>query len=163
MIVSAILMGVFLTMLIVMLVDWKETTGHYPRMKFKDFKKFYAINPKRWVLHASYVSCYVSPAFDDEEVFMFNFVDHWRYKLWFKNKEKRKENKSNMEATQRMLNAVQEDVKKHQSDAERDIVESLRGTIDALNKFNMNDTALSLVNILKQIEKQQPNDTKLTE
>ena len=91
MIILAILLGVLFTALLVMFIDWKESSGKHPRIKFEDFKKFYALNHNRWYIYDARVECripWTNAWSGSNESFVFNFVDYYKDKLWYRNLNK---------------------------------------------------------------------------
>ena len=83
----------------------------YPKIKFKDFKKFYELNPKRWWCANDYVRCHVNGE-EDCEIFVFKFIDECKYRIWRRKCDKHKVNQKHNQSTQRMLDAVKEDITK---------------------------------------------------
>lgn len=76
------------------------------KIKFKDFKKFYELNPKRWRCETSYVFCSIKDDFVKSEVFGFKFIDECKYRLWRRNIDKISANKKHAASTQRFLDDV---------------------------------------------------------
>ena len=146
MILFVILLVVLITALIIMLIIWSEYNDGNAKIAFKDFKKFYALNPARWELDDYVVRCKVSGkdglwgSICNRESFAFNFADCWKYKWWYRQIKKHNKNKSHMESTQRMLDAVKEDIKNTQTKAEQNIIESIRITIKAAKSLGCKDT-----------------------
>ena len=110
-----------------------------PKIKFKTFLTFYEINPNRWELDELYVNCKIPretsycTLFYDKEEFHFSYIDTYRYHLWYKNIEKRKDTQYKDKATARMLAAVKQDVADLESKAQREINEAksiLKGIYD---------------------------------
>lgn len=114
---------------------------HGPKLKLKSFLTFYAINPDRWILHGWRVTCKIprtnkySLLFCNyiEEEFHFSYFDTCRYRLWYKNQQKRKEKQSLDKATLRMLEAVKLDIANLEDQSQREINEAksiLKGIYD---------------------------------
>lgn len=108
--ILAVLSPIWGTALIVFCA-WRLDNRHYPKIKFKDFKKFYELNPKRWWCANNYVKCRVNNEYDCE-IFFFKFIDECRYRIWRRKRDKHKVNKKHNQSIQRMLDAVKEDVAK---------------------------------------------------
>ena len=133
--------------LIIIFIYWRcESKG--PKMKYRDFRKFYALNPDRWYLCPSNVYCKTK---DGDENFNFGFIDFWRYKFWFRSKKKGKRNAEYAKATQRMLDAVKQDVKSTKSVADTQIITALRETINSMKGLGLQDNN-PLEELLKKIE-----------
>ena len=107
---------------IALLVDYVEHRSFmkaYPVLKFKSFLSFYDLNPDRWRLYSSWVSCKTINkkakekwGFEKTEYheFCFNYIDTKRYEHWFKYLSKYKQSQYNAKQTALMLAAVKEDI-----------------------------------------------------
>lgn len=123
--------------ILVLVLHWSDGLGHgTPRIKFRDFKTFYALNPDRWYLEDDNIKCCTNGLYD---IFYFGLIDYYRYKLWKRNIEKRKINKTNMEITARMLEAVKEDIKKTEAKANRHIKDFIDITVEIAKKYDSDD------------------------
>lgn len=114
---------------------------HGPKLKLKSFLTFYAVNPDRWILHGWRVTCKIPRenhysmllANYTEEEFHFSYIDTCRYRLWYKNLQKRKTKQSLDKATLRMLEAVKLDIANLEDQSQREINEAksiLKGVYD---------------------------------
>lgn len=111
MMILIILLGLlFICALLLCLAIWRENRGPFPRIKLKDFKKFYALNPERWDIVHDYVGCNTSGV--EYEYFSFGFIDYMKYLSWKDELEANEKTKASMESIQRMLDAVKEDIAK---------------------------------------------------
>lgn len=114
-------MGTFFALLIVfspllifllaLAIAYYQANSILPKIKFNDFKKFYELNPKRWRCETDYVYCQVGSEYD-REAFSFSFIDKCKYKIWRRKCDKHKVNQKHNQSTQRMLDAVKEDITK---------------------------------------------------
>jgi hypothetical protein len=91
----------------------------YPVLKFKSFLSFYDLNPDRWRLYSSWVSCKTinkkvknTWGFEKTEYheFCFNYIDTKRYERWRDNLSKYEQSQSHAKQTAIMLAAVKEDI-----------------------------------------------------
>jgi hypothetical protein len=118
-ILGAVIALIFLLFFVVDYYD--ELDPNSPKIKFKSFRIFYDINPKRWRLGDYFVvckdsnkgSCYWSLFNVDVEYrFYFNFIDSIRYRRWHKNIDKYNTSQANAQITAKMLAAVKQDIAK---------------------------------------------------
>lgn len=143
---------IILSMLLIFALEmywstWLDTCGNYPRIKFKDFKKFYALNPERWNVLDEHVGCKTSSG--KYEYFRFGFIDFGRYIMWQVKIAQGHTTQAHMEVTQRMMNAVKEDI--DAAKAKENINQSAAFKIlEDLRKMNMTDECPSLVELLKK-------------
>lgn len=129
------------------LFDWRYDHRNWPRIKFKDFTKFYALNPARWIIGADFVKCTINEK--ECEGFEFSFIDFCKYKRWKRNLDGHKRDAENMESIQRMMDAVKEDI--DAAKAKENINQSAAFKIlEDLRKMNMTDECPSLVELLKK-------------
>lgn len=96
--------------LLFLYLDWLDHKGKCARIKFKDFKKFYELNPDRWFLSDYYVECKIDKR--NSEPFEFSFIDLFQYDMWSCSEECKKQDAKYAASTQRMLDAVKEDIAK---------------------------------------------------
>lgn len=122
----------------------------YNKIKFKDFKKFYELNPDRWRCETDHVYCQIGKDYDCE-VFMFSVIDECKYGLWRRNRDKINMNKAHAKATQRMLDAVKEDIAKAK---EKETTHSVGAFLQLLKDTNIESELPSLVELLKKYEEQ---------
>ena len=132
---SVFLLSISITAFLVLVIIWFISCDT-PRIKFRDFKTFYALNPDRWYLEDDNIKCCTNGLYD---IFYFGLIDYYRYKLWKRNIEKRKINKTNMEITARMLEAVKEDIKKTEAKANRHIKDFIDITVEIAKKYDSDD------------------------
>ena len=115
----------------------------YNKIKFKEFKRFYELNPNRWRCETDHVYCQIGKEYDCE-VFMFGVIDECKYRLWRRNRDKINMNKTHAEATRRMLDAVKEDIAKAKEKETANMIDlftkelkSVPSLIKALEKHGM--------------------------
>ena len=112
-----------LLLLLANYIDYYAITDHNaPKIKFKSFKTFYDLNPKRWKLKETSVICKDSNSgayaglfttFQTVEYrFYFNFIDSIRYHRWHKNIDKYNTSQANAQITAKMLAVVKQDISK---------------------------------------------------
>ena len=147
--IIAVLSPIWIMVLTVFVV-WRCDKRQYNKIKFKDFKKFYELNPKRWCCKTSYVLCSIKYDFSEYEVFMFNFIDECKYRLWRRGCDKRNENKKHAEATQRMLDAVKEDIENAKARETTDTMAEIKQLFEGLKAEGLNYTSPSLIEFLKK-------------
>lgn len=119
----------------------------YNKIKFKEFKKFYELNPDRWRCDTDHVYCQIGKNYDCE-VFMFSIIDECKYRLWRRNRDKINMNKAHAEATQRMLDAVKEDITKAKEKETTDMVKVIKQFIKETDEEE--SVVPSLLEILKR-------------
>jgi hypothetical protein len=76
------------------------------KIDFDSVKKFYPINPDKWVLDDGYVM------YNRMTCFRFNFIDYWRYRSWFKQHKKMKKTIESNDALAAVIHDVKEDIAK---------------------------------------------------
>ena len=104
---------------IISLATWTDDTLFcYPKIKFASFKKFYEINPNRWVLHSGHVECKIDGK-SYAEKFRFSCIGYWKYKLWSKQQEDILEQERHNRSIQRMMDAVKQDIADSETEAKR--------------------------------------------
>lgn len=122
----------------------------YNKIKFKEFKKFYELNPDRWRCETDHVYCQIGKEYDCE-VFMFSVIDECKYRLWRRNRDKINMNKTHAKATQRMLDAVKEDIAKAKK---KETTHSVGAFLQLLKDTNVESELPSLAELLKKYEEQ---------
>lgn len=153
-------MGVFFKILVMLSPLWilllafaiayHQASSFLPKIKFKDFKKFYELNPKRWRCETDYVQCQVSKEYDCE-AFNFSFIDECRYRIWRRKRDKHKANQKHNQSTQRMLDAVKEDVAKAKVKEEyTSQVTAFKSLLEELRNMNTTTEMPSLAELLKK-------------
>lgn len=91
-----------------MFIMWASDCRGWPKLKYKDFLKYYNINPSRWdcrehcVVYHRYTSVYE----DMREYFGFSFIDFCRYHRWLAKIERAAKNKKDAASVQRMLDDI---------------------------------------------------------
>jgi hypothetical protein len=147
--IIAVLSPIWITAFIVFVV-WRCDKRQYNKIKFKDFKKFYELNPKRWRCETSYVFCSIKGDFDEYEVFMFKFIDECKYRLWRRRCNKVSANKERAAATQRMLDAVKEDIANAKAQETTDLMAAFKQLFKEIKDQKMTDELPSLAELLKK-------------
>ena len=86
-----------------------DTPAKYPKLKFSQFKKFYDINPDRWGLEDTYVSCRLSDY--NGEFFSFGLIDfYFKYKPFLKAINKAEISAEKSKPYLNMIAAVKKDI-----------------------------------------------------
>lgn len=86
-----------------------DVPSKYPKLKFSQFKKFYAINSDRWELQDTYIACQLNSG--RWEHFSFNLIDfYFKYKPFLKYLEKAKEKEKETKIYLNMIAAVKQDI-----------------------------------------------------
>lgn len=149
--IIAVLSPIWIVALTVFVV-WRCDKRQYNKIKFKDFKKFYELNPKRWRCETSYVICSIKYDFAKYEVFAFNFIDECKYRLWRRGCDKRNTNKKHAESIQRMLDAVKEDIDAAKAKENTDHVAAFKSLLEDLKNMNATAELPSLLELLKKYD-----------
>lgn len=113
----------FIVAISLVCVEYIFTPKNMPKIKFKSFRSFYALNPDRWDLYDEYVECKTrivekyGPSFGcvSRQGFRFGLINLYRYKLWYKRTEDREREMDYIEQTSAMLKAVKQDLAKFES------------------------------------------------
>lgn len=107
---------VAVSLVLYMFLCWIFDGRGNAKLKYKDFQKYYEINPGRWRLYKTRVvyHAYIDTFNEIHEYFNFGFIDFCRYTLWLAGLEKAEKHKRNAESIQRMLNSMHEEGKKHE-------------------------------------------------
>ena len=121
---------------VVMLIFWSVSIYGYPKIKFKSFVSFYALNPNRWDMADDYVICKFQDGTFGTSSFSFGFIDFYRYKLWLHKQEKARKENHNMELTSRMIKAVKKDIANMELAAQHKQNESMAAFEKILNNLN---------------------------
>lgn len=130
------------------LFDWRFDHRNWPRIKFEDFKKFYALNSNRWVIGNDYVKCKLDE--NKCEGFEFNFIDFCKYKRWKRKLDDHKRNADSMESIQRMMDVVKEDIAAAKEKENANQVVTAFKLLEELRKMNMDGECPSLIELLKK-------------
>lgn len=149
--IIAVLFPIWITALVVFVV-WRCDKRQYNKIKFKDFKKFYELNPKRWRCETSYVFCSIEDNFFEYEVFMFNFIDECKYRLWRRSLNKINTNKKRAAATQRMLDAVKEDIAKAKAQEATNSMVGVAQLLKDIKAQGVDCVPPSLIELLKKYD-----------
>lgn len=108
-IISAVFAGILFATLILLFVDWMfDADG--AKIKFKNFKEFYEVNPERWEIYDGHVACKRVKRSLYVDHFHFSFIDWIKYKIWRRGIERREKKQSDSKATARMLESVKADI-----------------------------------------------------
>lgn len=103
-----------------------------PTLKFKDFKRYYFLNPNSWELKY----CTVVKA---EQEFSFSFFGTILYMNFYKKKRKKEENNAKQERDKqayiKLLNSVQKDINTIRKKANKEIEESSKIIIRVKENF----------------------------
>lgn len=107
---------VVVVLLFASIADWAEYTDkkYGAKLKFSAFKKFYNINPTRWIPLTGYVQCMVPRlrGFGHEIIcFHFGYIDYIKYRLWCKKQDKREVETMHAKSMAKMIVCVREDIK----------------------------------------------------
>lgn len=109
-----------LTVFIIDLIEWSDSRGnHALKLRFKDFEKYFYINPKRYTLEGTYV--YVHVHFDADIYIRFSYLDHFKYYVWKSSEKKRRLTKAENERLRRYLDIVQYDIELKRKEAAAEI------------------------------------------
>lgn len=119
-----------------------------PIIQFKSFKKFYALNPKRWKCYDSYVECSTGDNYWSYEKFSFGILDFFKYKLWLKVKSKNDRKEKHDAAKKRMMDAVKIDIARSELEAKRMQAEAL----NILKQRHSTITDDDIMDIMKLVE-----------
>ena len=122
---------------------------HCPKIKFKDFKRFYELNPKRWRCDTDYVQCQIEREYDCE-MFVFTFVDECKYRIWRRKCSKHKENQKRNKSIQRMLDAVKADIASAKAQETTDSIAAFKQLLKEIKDQKMTDELPSLAELLKK-------------
>lgn len=151
MVVLLIIVGI--VGLVSLFVGWLEWSDSLRRdaswIDFNSFKKFYELNPKRWITHSGAVTCKTSKGLYD--VFCFRFIDYHKYRSWLKQQEKIKKKNADTAATKRMMDAVREDIAKHEAESKKMSNSAIDEVINIIHESDWEDAENAIL-ILRQIK-----------
>ena len=109
---SIFAVAAFLVFLIYTLICWYDAkNGCRAKIKYKSFKKFYNLNPDRWILRDGWVDCFCD--YSNSYSFYFSYFDWFKYEHFAESIEKHKEKQKANECTAKMLAAVKQDIERH--------------------------------------------------
>ena len=158
MVVSIVLVVLVITGIIgfasmlIKLFEWGNQQSGCARISFDSFKKFYEINPNRWVTRYGTVVCKTyKDIYDDDDVFCFGFFDYCEYRKWVEHQEKLKRNANHTDATKRMMDAVREDIAKAEAETSKLSNKSIDEIIAILCKSNYEDRD-KVIFLLEQVK-----------
>lgn len=104
-----ILLGMIaVSFILYMFIMWVSDCRGWANLKYKDFLKYYNINPGRWDCRAHCVVYhrYINTYEEMREYFSFSFIDFCRYHLWLTNIERAAKKKEDAASVQRMLDDI---------------------------------------------------------
>ena len=105
--------------------DWGCTKK--PVLKFRDFKKYYFLNPNSWELKRYIVV-------KEGQEFSFSFFETIAYKNFYKKRKKKKENNEKYERDKlayiKLLNSVQKDIDDIRQKTNKEINESFKTILE---------------------------------
>lgn len=89
-------------------IAWCANCHDYPKIKYKDFQRYYDTHPDRWYCYEYRVAYhrYIDTYTEMYESFNFGFIDFCRYILWQFRLEKVKKRKARAESMQRFLDDI---------------------------------------------------------
>ena len=153
MIALIIIVGaVLMTFLIVTLVEW-DFSRRGTKLKFKNFKEFYEVNPERWGLNEGNVLCRKANCKYDGDTFYFGFLDYIKYVMWKRKIDHRAKSKEDNAATARMLEAVKSDIKASKEAEAKQRLEVWRTWLRNIDQKDCDDRAVAEILMeLKEIE-----------
>lgn len=135
-----IILGIILCLIFLgTLIDWwlDQTTGA-PKISYELFKTSYAINPERWyfkdgVLRFREYSSYI--------FINYNYPDWWRLHFFFSRKEKSENKKEQNQATERLLQAIQQDVEEEINKSKKEVEQANKMMEDLRAPRSSDDTS----------------------
>lgn len=106
-------------------ISWSlSKSKNNPKIKFKDFKKFYLINPSRWELYDTKIGCLdeskYSYSFGHHYIRLeFSYFDYLKYVIWKTILKHKKKNIKNTETMLRVVELVKKDIAKSEELAQK--------------------------------------------
>ena len=137
--------------LIVLLINWASVRVG-AKLKFKRFKEFYQVNPKRWDIDDVYIRCY---RLDDDkkfDYFYFGLIDFVKYVMWRRKIQCSAKSKEDNAATARMLEAVKADIKASKEAEEKRILEAWRTWLRNVDTKHYDRAITKIIEDLKNLE-----------
>lgn len=131
--------ALFFCILLILFINWIfERSNSAPKIKFKDFKKFYLINPDRWKMYSATVGCLdeskYSYTFGHKYIELnFSCLDYFKYIIWKFLLEHRKKNIKSTETMLRVVELVKKDIAKSEELAQKRQNEALDNIDKILN------------------------------
>lgn len=138
--------AVLITLLVAARTNW-DFSRSGTKLKFKNFKEFYEVNPERWGLNEGNVWC--RPAGD---TFYFGFIDYIKYVIWKDKIDRGIKSKADNEATARMLKAVKADIKASKEAEEKRILEAWRTLLRNVDTKHYDRAVAEILMDLKKLE-----------
>lgn len=111
--IGIVLLGVILGFLIYMFDNWKhQSFSDSQYIKFKTFISFYNINPEHWSFgdlykNKIYFESYYPRA---NQIYKFNFIDYYRFRIWDKQREKKKKKQKELQNISEMIEVIKYDL-----------------------------------------------------
>jgi hypothetical protein len=88
----------------VLIIYWLSNSCGFPKIKYRDFRKYYKLNPERWYCGLHTVRYEMSDG--SGELFNFGLIGFYRYKLWQHKIDLAEKRKECAESMQRFLDDV---------------------------------------------------------
>ena len=98
------LVFVFFLASVILITYWRFQSYDYPKIKYGNFRKYYAMNPDKWYCGHSFVSYRLSNG--DSEEFCFRLFGFYLYRLRNYLIKVARRRKEDAEAVQRMLDDI---------------------------------------------------------
>ena len=95
---------VFILILTIVIAYWRCNSCEFPKIKYRNFLKYYKLNPERWYCGLDTVRYEMSDG--SGELFNFGLIGFYRYKLLKYRLAKAKRRKEYAEIMQRFLDDV---------------------------------------------------------
>lgn len=89
------------------------------KLSFSNFISLYETNPNKWKL-------FCNTAKYDTFFIVFPFISFYRYKIWFKQKEKQEEKKRKLNNTESFINAYRQDLARQQEEEIKQLEEKIK-------------------------------------
>lgn len=115
-IVIIVLGFIFLLTLAAWLLN--QATGGAPKISYKLFRASYAINPERWYFDDGELRFY---EYSSYTYINYSYLDWWRLHFFFRREKKNKNKKEQNKATERLLQAIQQDVEEEINKSKKEI------------------------------------------
>lgn len=88
----------------VLIANWLCNSFEFPKIKYRDFRKYYKLNPERWYCGLHTVRYQMSDG--SGELFNFGPIGFYRYKLWQHKIDLAEKRKARAESMQRFLDDI---------------------------------------------------------
>ena len=96
-------------LLVIMMLFWHCMQQNTPRIKYKDFRRWYNIDPRLFVTYECSVLCNLKVM---NQEYTFGFIDFWRYWLWYKRQERIENKKWRQAHANRLAEAINKSLSK---------------------------------------------------